>query len=68
VKIQVLTALISYLLVALYKQRHASTMSLWECLVLIRATLFQRPATQASLYRKRRRDAELIALRQPSLI
>lgn len=68
VRIQVLTALISYLLVALYKQRHAHEMSLWECLVLIRTTLFQRPDTEASRYRERRRRHEEIALIQPSLI
>ena len=43
VRIQVLTALISYLLIALYKQKHAPTTSMWECLCQIRYALFQRP-------------------------
>ena len=67
VRIQLLTALISYLLVALYKQTHGLKQSLWECLCRVRATLFQRPDIEASLYRKRRRQAEQMARIQPSL-
>jgi IS4 transposase len=37
VRIQILTALISYLLVVLYKQRHALRATLWECLCVISA-------------------------------
>lgn len=54
VRIQVLTALISYLLIALYKQRHAIKDSLWECLTQVRATLFQRPNNEDSRYRRQR--------------
>jgi hypothetical protein len=68
VRIQVLTALISYLLVALYKQRHALKTSLWDCLTLVRATLFQRPEIEASRYRQRRRLQEEMAQFQPRLI
>jgi IS4 transposase len=68
VRIQVLTALISYLLVALFKQRHGSTATLWDCLTLVRATLFQRPENEASRYKRRRRDEAELALRQPRLI
>jgi IS4 transposase len=67
VRIQLLTAMISYLLVALYRQAHGLKQSLWECLCLIRATLFQRPEIDDSLYRKRRRHAEHMARIQPSL-
>lgn len=67
VRIQVLTALISYLLVALYKQRHALKTSLWECLTLIRTTLFQRAQTEASSYRERRRREENLAQIQSRL-
>jgi len=67
VRIQLLTALISYLLVALYKQAHGLKKSLWECLCLVSATLFQRPDIDASAYRERRRHAEQMALIQPSL-
>ena len=58
VRIQILTALISYLLIALYKQRHALTETLWECLCIVRATLFQRPQTNAAIHRRRRDAAQ----------
>lgn len=68
VRIQVLTALISYLLVVLYKQRHALKATLWECLSLLRATLFQRPEIEASRYRKLRERQRELAQRQLRLI
>jgi putative transposase len=58
VRIQILTALISYLLVALHKQRHKLKQSLWECLCLVRVALFQHFDREESTYRKRRRDAQ----------
>lgn len=61
VRIQVLTALISYMLVALYKQRHAVKMTLWECLVFVRETLFQRGDTEISRHRRQRRHREDLA-------
>jgi IS4 transposase len=67
VRIQVLTALISYLLVALYKQRHALSTTLWECLVLVRATLFQRRQNDALRYRSQRQLRQQMALIQPRL-
>jgi IS4 transposase len=57
VRIQILTSLISYLLVVLYKQRHALRASLWECLCVISATLFQRIET-VELHRRRKRRIE----------
>lgn len=67
VRIQLLTALISYLLVALYKQTHGLKQSLWNCLCLVRATLFQRPEIEASRYRKRRMQSEQMARMQLGL-
>lgn len=67
VRIQVLTALISYMLVALYKQQHAVETTLWECLVLVRETLFQRVDTEASRYRSQQRHREVLAKIQPCL-
>jgi putative transposase len=67
VRIQVLTALISYLLVALYKQRKAVKGTLWECLVQVRETLFQRGTAELSRYRRQRRYREDIALIQGRL-
>jgi putative transposase len=69
VRIQILTALIGYLLVVLYKQRHALQESLWECLCVISATLFQRVETEEARKRRRRRidDARILATMQPCL-
>ncbi|MDE2366725.1 MAG: IS4 family transposase [Betaproteobacteria bacterium] len=67
VRIQILTALISYLLVVLYKQAHHLKKSLWECLCLIRATLFQRPDIEISMYRRRRSQLEQLAQAQRGL-
>lgn len=67
VRIQILTALISYLLVALYKQRHQMNQTLWECLSIVRATLFQRRQTEESVYRRRKKKTEELAKIQPCL-
>lgn len=67
VRIQILTALITYLLVALLRETNGLKQSLWDCLCLVRATLFQRPELEESVYRRRRREAELIAERQGRL-
>jgi len=54
VRIQILTALIAYLLVALYAKRHALTKSLWMLFSELRATLFQRPNPALDRDRHRR--------------
>lgn len=57
VKIQILTALIAYLLMVLYRHRHAPRQSLWQCLATLRASLFQRPELEAHhrrVHRQRR--------------
>lgn len=56
VRIQILTALIAYLLVALYAKRHAMTQSLWLVLSELRATLFQRPNPALERDRRRREN------------
>ncbi len=61
VRIQILTALISYLLVALHKKKFKLEQSLWECLCVARATLFQRPDTEVSAHRRRRDEARQLA-------
>lgn len=58
VRIQLLTALIAYLLVALHKQTHQLKATLWECLYLIRATLFQSKKLDDHRERKRRREEQ----------
>jgi IS4 transposase len=67
VRIQVLTALISYLLVALFRETNGLKKSLWDCLCLVRATLFQRPETEESTYRRRRREKQLMTEKQGCL-
>jgi putative transposase len=67
VRIQILTALISYLLVALFRETNGLKQTLWDCLCLVRATLFQRPELEASTYRRRRQEAQLIAQNQGCL-
>ncbi len=67
VRIQILTALISYLLLALYKKSHGFAGSLWTLLGELRATLFQRPALEAERYRKRREQHLAFAQLQPGL-
>jgi IS4 transposase len=67
VRTQILCALISYLLLALFKARHCFKGSLWELLGIIRATLFQRPEIDDSHYRKRRERRAEMEARQPEL-
>jgi putative transposase len=68
VRIQVLTALIAYMLVLLLKQATGFKQSLWMLLAQLRQTLFQRPGTEEPYWRRRRRQMEFIAAVQPSLI
>lgn len=67
VRTQLLVALITYLLVALYRQTSNFSGSLWECLVMLRSTLFQRPKADAATYRRRRRHSQWLATIQPEL-
>ncbi len=67
VRIQILTALISYLLLALYRQSQHLTQSLWIVLGELRATLFQRPGLETHWYQKRIREHQQFAQLQPSL-
>lgn len=67
VRIQILCALIAYLLIALYRLRHAPQMPLLRLLDEFRAALFQRPATDMTCER-RRRERQLAQLAvQPGL-
>jgi putative transposase len=68
VRIQLLTALISYLLVAIYKHARALPHSLWECLCMISTSLFQRPALEESRHRRRKREQEELARIQLRLL
>jgi IS4 transposase len=67
VRIQILTALIAYLLLALYRKTHGITKSLWHLLAELRATLFQRPGSEAEQYRRRREQLLELSTRQAVL-
>lgn len=68
VRIQIVTALISYMLVALYKQAHRIEQTLWHCLGLIAATLFEPPVTDTKPPRTRpRRTRTLVSAQQGAL-
>jgi putative transposase len=68
VRIQLLTALISYLLAAIYKHARSLTQTLWECFCMISTSLFQHPALEESHHRRRRREQEEFARTQMRLI
>lgn len=67
VKTQILVALIAYLLLALYRLRHGLKASLWHVLCEVRATLFQRPRTEATTHERRQRCRLQMAVLQPGL-
>jgi len=67
VRLQILTALIAYLLLALYRKAQCITGSLWVLLAEVRATLFQRPGIESVLYRRRRDALAEISCRQGGL-
>jgi len=57
VKIQIYSAIITYLLVQLYQQAHQPERTLKMCLMSLRATLFQRTETEWMKEKKRRKQA-----------
>ena len=67
VRIQILTALIAYLLLAVYRKTRNYAGSLWMLLAEVRTTLFQRPGIEAALYRRRMDSLSEIATRQGAL-
>ena len=67
VKIQILTALIAYLLLAIHRQLSGFKGSLWHLLAEVRASLFQRPSLEFLNRRRRSEHQQLLAQVQPSL-
>ena len=67
VRVQILTALITYLLLRLYHAAHGAKESLWTFLGELRATLFQRPSVEAEAYRRRRQRQRAWDALQPEL-
>lgn len=68
VRIQLLTALIAYMLVLLLKHSSGFKESLWMLLAQLRHSLFQRPRTEKSYWRRRRELREHIAAVQTALL
>jgi IS4 transposase len=68
VLIQIATALISYLLVALYRHTQQMKSSMKEVLILVRSSLFQRPETEQYLHRKRRRSHQDALFQQQGIL
>lgn len=67
IRIQLLTALIAYLLVAILNRTEGAARSLWAALAELRGGLFHRPESELSQWRRRRRlQAEMRQL-QPGL-
>lgn len=64
VRIQILTALIAYLLVVLYARQYKLKTSLWLLLSELRATLFQRPNEELHRHRRWRRQKAEFHLQQ----
>lgn len=68
IRIQLLTALITYMLVLLLKKASNFTGSSWELLQELRHSPFQRRPTEESYWKKRKRQLEFIAAVQPQLL
>ncbi len=58
VRIQILIALITYLLLYQYHQRSQTTQGIYLWLAALRATLFQRPESEYIRYKKRQRQTQ----------
>lgn len=67
VRIQLYCALITYLLLVLYRATQAPTKNLWMLLTELSATLFQRPGIDAEMYRRRSACRAELAARQGAL-
>jgi len=67
IRIQLLTALIAYMLVLLLKKATHFQGSMWMLLAELRHSMFQRPRTDESYWQRRRTLREHIAAVQPSL-
>lgn len=67
VKIQIYTALITYMLLLHYRKFHSQTESLKLCLATLKTSLFQRPTSEYQYLRKRRSEQRLLLQLQQEL-
>ncbi len=68
VRTQIYIAIITYLLVWLYRHQQGLTETLKQCTVLLSSALFQRPETEYQIWQKRRRRQEELMARQGVLL
>ncbi len=68
VKVQIFTALISYLLLQIYQQKNGMKTSLKLCLITLRVGLFQRVKTDHVTAQRRKRHRDRIRDLQPELV
>ena len=68
IRIQIFTALVSYLLIALYRYTKQMKNSMKDILVLIKETLFHRPEIDEYLIRKRRKQVIAINLQRQAVL
>lgn len=68
VKIQIYTAIIAYLLLAIHKANHQIATPLYQLLATLRTSIFARAETEDYLYRKRKEHRKMLRRLQPELI
>ena len=68
VRIQILCALISHLLLSIHRALSGEKQSLWMHLIEVRSTLLQRPMLEVDCYRRRQARRREIELRQGQLL
>lgn len=66
VKIQIITALITYMLLAIYKRLSYTKSTMYELLITIKSTLFQRK--NKNYYKEKRRHSDWISQNQLELV
>lgn len=64
---QIYIALITYLLLYLYRQTQAIEDSFALCLVTLKTALFQRPETDYRVAKRRKRERDALLAQQPQL-
>lgn len=68
VKIQIYVALITYLLIYYYKQTHSQFQNLRTCLQVLSRSIFERPETLYSRYKRRKYQIQQVANQQLALL
>jgi len=67
VVIQLITAIIAYVLLKIFNSAIKSSLTMHECSVLVRTSLFARPQTEYYLYKRRKIEKDELMKHQPTL-